>query len=179
MTWTLLKTAPAVAAACVVSLAGPALAEDAAPAQESQLPSLPTPPEVVRNLSEQLLGSPPDSLDAPPLKDDGSSNGGSTERPEDRERDAELQQRFEKTILPKIKGQLQALDQNENPNTTIIELKRQLRRVEDDIERLLADLKEGKSDAAHAEASGLQKEFYDIRDFVKKNGGQLTDEAGG
>lgn len=51
-----------------------------------------------------------------------------------------------------------------------------LQRVEDDIYRLLEDLKENKSDAAHAEASGLAREFEDIRAYVKENGGQLTDE---
>ena len=49
-------------------------------------------------------------------------------------------------------------------------------RAEDDIYRLLEDLKERKSDAARAEATGLAREFEDIRDYVIKNGGQLADE---
>lgn len=43
------------------------------------------------------------------------------------ESDEQLRQRFEKDILPKIKEQLKGLDQNEQPNTATIELKRQLR----------------------------------------------------
>lgn len=43
------------------------------------------------------------------------------------EGDEQLRQRFEKEILPKIQEQLKALDKNEQPNTTTIELKRQLR----------------------------------------------------
>ena len=50
-------------------------------------------------------------------------------------------------------------------------------RVEDDIYRLLDDLKENKSEAARAEASGLAREFEDIRNYVKENGGVLADEA--
>ena len=50
-------------------------------------------------------------------------------------------------------------------------------RVEDDIYRLLDDLKENKSEAARAEAAGLAREFEDIRNYVKENGGVLADEA--
>jgi len=52
-------------------------------------------------------------------------------------------------------------------------------RAEDDIYRLLEDLKHNKSDAARAEATGLAREFEDIRQYVKQNGGELADEAGG
>jgi hypothetical protein len=52
-----------------------------------------------------------------------------------------------------------------------------LQRVEDDIYRLLDDLKESKPEAARAEASGLAREFEDIRSYVKENGGQLADEV--
>ena len=52
-----------------------------------------------------------------------------------------------------------------------------LQRVEDDIYRLLDDLKENKSEAARAEAAGLAREFEDIRNYVKENGGVLADEA--
>lgn len=52
-----------------------------------------------------------------------------------------------------------------------------LQRVEDDIYRLLDDLKENKSEAARAEAAGLAREFEDIRNYVKENGGMLADEA--
>jgi hypothetical protein len=48
------------------------------------------------------------------------TNGGS-------ESDEQLRQRFEKEILPKIQEQLKGLDQNEQPNSATIELKRQLR----------------------------------------------------
>lgn len=42
-----------------------------------------------------------------------------------------------------------------------------MQRAEDDIYRLLKDLRESKSDAARAEANGLQKEFEDIREYVR------------
>ena len=42
-------------------------------------------------------------------------------------RDQDMEERMEKTILPKIQAQLKGLDQNPNPNSTTIELKRQLR----------------------------------------------------
>mmetsp|Transcript_8296 Transcript_8296/g.24857 ORF Transcript_8296/g.24857 Transcript_8296/m.24857 type:complete len:270 (+) Transcript_8296:262-1071(+) len=178
--------------------------------QEAQSPpvSLPTPSEVVRSLSDQLIGGPP-SLEAPPLTDspsentsdpsqdasaqdadkaaddtskpangkNGKSNGKTAEQTaEAAMKDAELQEKFEKEVLPKIVEQLKGLDQNEEPNDVTIELKRQLRRAEDDIYRLLKDLKESKSEAARAEATGLQREFEDIREYVKKNGGTLVDE---
>lgn len=53
-----------------------------------------------------------------------------------------------------------------------------MQRAEDDIFRLLGDIKEKKSDAARAEANGLAREFEDIRQYVKQNGGELADEAG-
>lgn len=43
------------------------------------------------------------------------------------EGDEQLRQRFENEIMPKIQEQLKVLDQNEQPNTVTIELKRQLR----------------------------------------------------
>jgi hypothetical protein len=43
------------------------------------------------------------------------------------ESDEQLRRRFEKEILPKIQEQLKGLDQNEQPNSVTIELKRQLR----------------------------------------------------
>jgi hypothetical protein len=195
--------AGAAAAALLAStLPGTAFAADQ-PAQEPQLPQLPTPPEVVRSLSESLLGGDgeqPAVEEAPPLKDgdtattpsngggngngngkDAAKNGKSNDKPsaEDAKRDGELETRFKSQILPKIQEQLKGLDQNEKPNAATIELKRQLRRAEDDIFRLLDDLKEKKSEAARAEASGLAREFEDIRSYVKQNGGELADEAGG
>jgi hypothetical protein len=40
-------------------------------------------------------------------------------------------------------------------------------RAEDDIYRLLRDLKGSNSDAIQAEATGLQREFADIREYVR------------
>jgi hypothetical protein len=37
-----------------------------------------------------------------------------------------LQNKFERTILPKIKDQIAGLDQQDNPNQAMIELRREL-----------------------------------------------------
>lgn len=124
---------------------GAALAEDAQP-PAAPVPSLPTPPEVVRTLSETIFSGPDaDTPEAPPLKDEpqsgGNGNGGGSQKQQngaarqqggqqkqqDASKDEQLQKRFENEILPKIQEQLKALDQNEQPNATTIELKRQLR----------------------------------------------------
>lgn len=129
--------------------AGAALAAEQ-PAQESVLPQLPSPPEIVQSLSQTLLGDSPSdspSAEAPPLKDDDSASGKPSENgngkdaakngngdgkskgvsAEDAIKDQELETRFKSQILPKIQEQLKGLDQNEKPNAATIELKRQLR----------------------------------------------------
>lgn len=175
------------------STAGAALAESEA-VQAPQMPPLPSPSEAVRKMTGNVTNDTP-SETAPSLtdstpptspnnaeitsaddKDGAGKNGNGAQDPEDFKRNEELRENFEDTILPKIERQLKELDDNEEPNDITIDLRRQLRRAEDDIYRLLRDLRGSKSDAVQAEAAGLQREFEDIREYVKRHGGTLVEE---
>lgn len=170
---------------------GAALAEGEA-AQAPAMPPLPSPPEAVRKLTAQfsndilseIAPSLTDAKESPSKEkaassDDNNGAGQDNNAAQDSEtlrRNEELRENFEETILPKIEKQLKELDEIEEPNDITIDLRRQLRRAEDDIYRLLRDLRGSKSDAVQAEASGLQRDFADIREYVKRHGGTLVEE---
>lgn len=186
------KVTAVASCALLWSMPRAALAESEQ-AKAPEMPPLPSPPEIVRKLSGVAKDDIP-SQTAPSLTDSPSDTRGTTGRVSadskagadktdsdtqedpDMKRNQELRANFEDIILPKIERQLKELDENEEPNDITIDLRRQLRRAEDDIYRLLRDLKGSNSDAIQAEATGLQREFADIREYVKRHGGTLVEE---
>lgn len=88
-----------------------------------------------------------------------------------------LVQRLQRDILPKIESQIAELSKQDEPNDATKAITKQLKSVQTDINRLVIDVQDGKTDAIQADASGLQQQFDALRKAIPRLNPKNSDKA--